>query len=79
MSAALPELHVIRHGETAWPESRQHTDLTDIPLTERGERQARRFGEHLRGRTYGHVFTRPRQDKNQPVVRLWNDVQRGLD
>lgn len=61
MTSALPEVHVIRHGETAWTESRRHTGLTDIPLTERGERQARRFGEHLRGRTYTHVFTSPLQ------------------
>lgn len=61
MTSALPEIHVIRHGETARTESRQYTGLTDIPLTERGERQARRFGEHLRGRTYAHVFTSPLQ------------------
>ena len=61
MSQLLPEPHVIRHGETAWTDSRQHTGLTDIPLTERGERQARRFGEHLRGRTFAHVFTSPLQ------------------
>ena len=61
MTSALPEIHVIRHGETAWTESRQHTGLTDIPLTERGERQARRFGDHLGGRTYPHVFTSPLQ------------------
>jgi broad specificity phosphatase PhoE len=61
MTSALPEIHVIRHGETAWTQSRQHTGLTDIPLTERGERQARRFGVHLRGRTFAHVFTSPLQ------------------
>src|SRR5882672_6926209 len=61
MSQSLPEVHVIRHGETAWTESHRHTGLTDIPLTERGERQARRFGEHLRGRVYRHVFTSPLQ------------------
>src|ERR1041384_5516962 len=61
MTSELPEIHLIRHGETAWTESRQHTGLTDIPLTERGERQARRFGEYLRGRTYAHIFTSPLQ------------------
>ena len=61
MSQSLPEIHVIRHGETAWTESRRHTGLTDIPLTERGERQAHRFGEHLRGRGFAHVFTSPLQ------------------
>jgi probable phosphoglycerate mutase len=61
MSQSLPEIHVIRHGETAWTASRRHTGLTDIPLTERGERQAVQFGEHLRGRTCAHVFTSPLQ------------------
>jgi probable phosphoglycerate mutase len=61
MTSELPQIHVIRHGETAWTQTGQHTGLTDISLTERGERQARRFGEHLRGRTYEHVFTSPLQ------------------
>lgn len=61
MTSALPEVHLIRHGETAWTESRRHTGLTDIPLTERGEHQARRLGEHLHGRTYAHAFTSPLQ------------------
>ena len=61
MSQSLPEIHVIRHGETAWTVSRRHTGLTDIPLTERGERQARRFGEHLRSRVFAHAFTSPLQ------------------
>jgi broad specificity phosphatase PhoE len=61
MTSDLPEIHVIRHGETAWTQSRQHTGLSDIPLTERGEHQARRFGEYLRGRTFGHIFTSPLQ------------------
>ena len=29
MTSELPEIYVIRHGETAWAESRQHTGLTD--------------------------------------------------
>jgi probable phosphoglycerate mutase len=61
MTSALPEIHMIRHGETAWTKSGQHTGLTDIPLTERGEDQARQFGGHLQGRTFAHVFTSPLQ------------------
>jgi broad specificity phosphatase PhoE len=60
-TSTLPEIHVVRHGATAWTESRQHTGLTDIPLTERGERDARRFSEYLRGWTFPHVFTSPLQ------------------
>jgi probable phosphoglycerate mutase len=59
MSQPLPEIHLIRHGETAWTVSRQHTGLSDIPLTQRGERQARRFGEYLHDRIYAYVFTSP--------------------
>ena len=61
MNPSLPEVHLIRHGETAWTATRQHTGLTDIPLTEVGERQARRFGAHLRGRTFARVFSSPLQ------------------
>src|SRR5437588_4111641 len=61
MSQALPAIYLARHGETAWSVSGQHTGLTDIPLTERGERNARRLGERLRGLTFAHVLTSPLQ------------------
>jgi broad specificity phosphatase PhoE len=57
---SLPEVHVVRHGETAWTITGQHTGLSDIPLTERGERQARVLGKYLT-ETYDHVFTSPLQ------------------
>ena len=47
MSEGLPIVYLARHGETAWSLSGQHTGLTDLPLTERGERTARRLGERL--------------------------------
>ena len=46
----LPSVYLARHGETAWSLTGQHTGLTDLPLTERGERNARRLGEQA-GRT----------------------------
>jgi probable phosphoglycerate mutase len=48
-----------RHGETAWSLSGQHTGLTDLPLTERGELNAQRLGERLKGLTFATVFTSP--------------------
>src|SRR3954462_9884670 len=59
MSAKLPEVYVVRHGETAWSLSGQHTGRSDIPLTPRGEDNARRLAERLRGLTFSHVLTRP--------------------
>lgn len=59
MAEHRPELWLVRHGETAWSLSGQHTGLTDLPLTERGERNARRVGERLKGMTFSKVFTSP--------------------
>jgi len=61
MSEILPVLYLARHGETTWSLSGQHTGLTDLPLTERGERKARRLGKRLAGLTFAKVFTSPLQ------------------
>ena len=61
MSERLPIVYLARHGETAWTLSRQHTGLTDLPLTERGERTARRLGERLKTLTFTGVLTSPLQ------------------
>jgi broad specificity phosphatase PhoE len=58
---ALPIVYLARHGETAWSLTGQHTGLTDLPLTERGERNARALGERLRELTFARVFTSPLQ------------------
>jgi len=54
-------LYLIRHGETAWSLSGQHTGRTDIPLTARGEQEAQALGDGLRAVTFSRVFTSPRQ------------------
>jgi phosphohistidine phosphatase SixA len=61
MSDSLPIVYLARHGETPWTITGQHTGLTDLPLTERGERNARRLGERLKGLTFAKVFTSPLQ------------------
>jgi len=61
MTQPLPAIYLVRHGETAWTVSGQHTGLTDIPLTERGEHDALQLGKHLRGITATRVFTSPLQ------------------
>jgi broad specificity phosphatase PhoE len=57
----LPIVYLARHGETAWSLSGQHTGLTDLPLTERGECTARRLGERLHGLSFVEVLTSPLQ------------------
>ena len=56
---ALPEVYLARHGETAWAISGQHTGMTDIPLTARGERNASSLGERLAGVDFEEVLTSP--------------------
>jgi probable phosphoglycerate mutase len=59
MSEALPQIYLVRHGETEWSASGRHTGLTDLPLTEAGERNARQIGEPLKGLHFARVFTSP--------------------
>ena len=61
MSEPLPEVYLARHGETAWTISHQHTGHTDIPLTERGERNAESLGHRLHGILFDRVLVSPLQ------------------
>jgi broad specificity phosphatase PhoE len=61
MSEMLPIIYVARHGETAWSLTGQHTGLTDLPLTEHGEHNARGLAQRLKGLTFAKVFTSPLQ------------------
>ena len=61
MSQPLPSIYLVRHGETAWTLSRQHTGLTDLPLTGVGEQDARKLGVRLRPLSVPHIFTSPLQ------------------
>ena len=57
----LPVIYLARHGETAWSVTGQHTGLTDLPLTERGERNALRLRKRLAGLVFAKVLTSPLQ------------------
>ena len=73
-SKPLPlRLYLIRHGETEWAITGQHTGLTDIPLTANGENEARELGKHLLGIQFAHVLT-------SPLKRAWQTCELvGLD
>lgn len=61
MSDAPPVVYLARHGETAWTISCQHTGMTDLPLTARGEVEAGQLGERLGGLFFAGVLTSPLQ------------------
>jgi broad specificity phosphatase PhoE len=67
--AHQPNVVVVRHGETEWSKSGQHTGRTDIPLTAKGRQQAEQVGELLTGRSFSLVLTSP-LDRAEETCRL---------
>jgi broad specificity phosphatase PhoE len=61
MSQPLPEVYLARHGETAWTISGQHTGRTDLPLTDRGERNAVNLADRLKAISFTGVLVSPLQ------------------
>ena len=57
----MSELVIVRHGETEWSVSGQHTGTTDIPLTPRGEEQGRKLLDNIGEHDFAKVLSSPRQ------------------
>ncbi|CCK26191.1 alpha-ribazole phosphatase [Streptomyces davaonensis JCM 4913] len=55
----MGDLLLVRHGETEWSVSGQHTSWTDLPLTEHGEEQAKTLAPLLSSRTFSLALTSP--------------------
>ena len=74
----MGEIVVLRHGQTEWSRSGQHTGVTDLPLLPEGEEQARRLGDAFRGRRWAEVWVSPRQRAGR-TAELAGLVPTGVD
>jgi probable phosphoglycerate mutase len=57
----MGEIVVLRHGQTEWSRSGQHTGVTDLPLLPEGEEQARALRDALADRRFSEVWVSPRR------------------
>lgn len=72
-----PQVYLIRHGETAWSLTGQHTGLTDIALTAHGEDEARALAPRLRTSHFRQIWTNPLRRARQTcdLAGLGNDAE----
>ncbi len=64
----LAHIYLVRHGETEWSRSGQHTSRSEIPLTARGEARAQALGQRLRHIPFARMLTSPRQRAQRTCV-----------
>jgi probable phosphoglycerate mutase len=68
MSEPKQQVYLIRHGETEWSVSGQHTGVTDIPLTDNGRQVARLLNPVLAKETFARIWT-------SPLKRAWETCE----
>jgi broad specificity phosphatase PhoE len=61
MMEDFPIVYLAANGETTWTSRGRHASMTDLPLTERGEAEARALKRRLQGLTFAKVITSPLQ------------------
>lgn len=76
---ALVRVWLVRHGETEWSLSGQHTGRTDITLTAHGEEQARGLGLRLRETTFANVLSSPLKRARQTCTLAGVDATPEID
>ncbi len=65
MQFSSRKIYLIRHGETPWSLSGQHTGTTDIALTEKGKQEALLIGQRLKGHAFAKIYVSPSKRAQQ--------------
>lgn len=68
MTTSLQRVFIVRHGETAWSITRQHTGRTDLPLTAKGEHDAQALAPRLAQVCFAAVLSSPLQRAQRTAV-----------
>jgi probable phosphoglycerate mutase len=72
-------LYLIRHGETEWSASGQHTSRTDLPLTAHGQEEARDIAATVAGVNFTHIISSPRLRARQTCAHIDPDGRMQID
>lgn len=70
----MGKLVLVRHGQSQWNLENRFTGWVDVPLTETGEKEARRAGEHLKGMTFNRAFTSVLQRAQKTLANILDVV-----
>ena len=75
----MPTLVLIRHGQSLWNLENKFTGWVDVPLTEQGEKEAKRAGDHLKGMNFDICFTSDLQRAQKTLAIVLQEIgQTGL-
>lgn len=66
----MGKLVLVRHGQSQWNLENRFTGWVDVPLTETGEKEARRAGEHLKGMKFNRAFTSALQRAQKTLANI---------
>jgi broad specificity phosphatase PhoE len=72
-------VYIFRHGATSWTKTCQHTGLTDLELSLKGDSEAKSLGESLKGVKFDHVFSSPLKRAQKTCVLAGFEKEMKLD
>jgi 2,3-bisphosphoglycerate-dependent phosphoglycerate mutase len=70
----MPTLVLVRHGQSQWNLENKFTGWVDVPLTELGEKEAKRAGQHLKGLKFDIAFTSNLQRAQKTLAVILGEI-----
>lgn len=70
----MPTLVLVRHGQSQWNLENKFTGWVDVPLTDLGEKEAHRAGQHLKGSKFDIAFTSDLQRAQKTLAVILGEI-----